>query len=106
MTTESATRKAYINEMYTILDEKVAEAFEEGNDIGIISASEMATYMRKNERAVRRNGFPSHFDAKQKGCEWERYKGLKIDLEKYIMDRDTLSKNDKRDIEVEPEEKN
>ena len=103
MPKKSDTRGEYIDEMYRILDKKVVEAFDKGNDMGQIRASKMATYMEVNERTLRRNGFPDYFDEEQKGCTWKKMKGLRVNLEKYIKDRNLLDKISKRTIEEEEE---
>jgi len=103
---KSDVRQGYINDMYSLIDKKAVEAFEKGNDIAMFRASTVATWMETNEKNIRRNGFPNHFHVNEDSCDWVRMKGLKVDLKKYIQDRDLISKIDKRKSEFDQEEDN
>lgn len=88
MTPKHNTRGKHIEDMEETIRKKAKQDLDDGYSTATFRAAKMATWLGLNERTLRRNGFPDHFDEYFSSCEWVKYQGLKVDLEEYLEELD------------------
>lgn len=80
-------------ELYRIVDSHVEKHQEQGYEqICISLSSGIAPYHPYTERGIRNIGYPSIFSTRYESCTWEKWKGLYIDVEGYIEEREKEEK--------------
>lgn len=68
------------------LNNKIVELFENDKKQVVVSVNGIATLAGMHERTVRSIGFPEIYDKEFESCKWKKWKGLIINIEKYLQE--------------------
>lgn len=83
---------AYKNNMkalHDVVDLIASQDYSEGWEKRILSCTDLAAHpdMKLGSSAISKNGFPAYWRDQYESCDWQRGKGLIIELEGYLMER-------------------